>query len=104
MPPAPVDHDVDHLGAQLDLGARGAVHGHEIALQRARSSWKLGWNGMWSEPISLIRGSGRSLARRVEEEAEPVLGQLVLVEVRAEVQAGEPCSSAATSTVLSPTL
>ena len=56
------------------------------ASMRARLSWKAGWKGRLSVPISLISCSGRCAALVVEEVAQAVLRQLVLVEVAGETQ------------------
>ncbi len=81
-----VDGDVHDLGAELDLDPRGAVDIDEVALERRALELKARVEREVVGPDLAHAREREVLLLRVEEEAQAVLRQLVLVEIGPELE------------------
>ena len=82
-----VNRQVGHLRSELDLDPEGAVHGDEIALERRALELEARVEGeVIGADLAHLR-ERHVLLGRIEEEAEAVLEELVLIKIRAELKA-----------------
>ena len=81
-----VELEVVDAGADVDLGAVFTVHAHEVGLDAGAVDLEAGEDGQVAAADLAHVDHRRRLVGGVEEEAQAVLGQLVLVEVGREAE------------------